>query len=325
MANFVFATGFESGETLHAYTDASTILPQGGARTGAYCVRTYSGSGGPRITYWSIPAANEYWMGVGFKTSRVGSGRIGFRLSDGTAVYAGRGAGGNTALFIDGTQVAEGPMLWAANAWMYFNMYLKVDDAAGRFKVYQDGVLIGDYTGDTKPNTSTQITGVYMTVTRQDASTYSYIDDVAVSSTEWWGCLCFERLALNADGAVAWTPSTGTANYACVDEVGPNDSDYVSALTNGLQDLYTLGDFDASGDKIPVVVTQHIRAKKTVTDDLAVKPLLKVGGTVHAGAPIQLSSSFANYKTIYNLTPTGGQWSDSLIDGLEAGVEAVIP
>jgi len=130
-----------------------------------------------------------------------------------------------------------GPVL-TANSWNHIECKTTINATTGSFAIYVNSVLVLNLTNiNTKSQasaTADQIKiGVYH-VSTADANK-TYLKDVIVWDTtgtrnnDVMGPCFVGRFALNSDVSLNWTPSTGGTGYNLINEVGPNDTNYISA------------------------------------------------------------------------------------------------
>lgn len=123
-----------------------------------------------------------------------------------------------------------------------------------------------------------------------------------------------------ADGdLLEWTPSTGTAHYALVDEATADDNDYLTcpaAYTKN--DRFTLGTLSLPAGSVITKVTITARAKDMTSGSSRVQFYFRSGG-VNATFPVMsgyLSTAFANYDNIRVTNPlTGQMWTVADLSG----------
>lgn len=162
-----------------------------------------------------------------------------------------------------GTLIATTDPILTAAAWHHVEVQVYIHDSAGWVRVAVNGVHKYQATGlDTAHNADTIVSfgssimwdtvgaggaDYYM----DDLILYNFTGNSAVDTdfvpttdgsgvaTGYIGELQVMWLYPNADTAEDdWVPSTGTDAYAMVDEVDPNDADYISATaTNDLTEL----------------------------------------------------------------------------------------
>ena len=113
---------------------------------------------------------------------------------------------------------------------------------AGTVEVRVNGVTLVSLSGiNTQPGFHNYHNTVGVYIYRIGGFDDYYIcDSTGLLMNDFQGACRVIGLLPNADtGTEQWTPSTGTAHYACVDENPPNAaSDYVSSSTQAQMDLY---------------------------------------------------------------------------------------
>ncbi len=141
---------------------------------------------------------------------------------------------------------------------------------------------------------------------------------------DFMGALKAETIRPDADTAqVDWTPSTGSDHYALVDEVYPDDSDYVSSSTPGDKDLYDFGNLTAiqSGVKAVQISTLAMVSQATPKDLI---PVVKSNTTEQDGATHRVSGlTSKQYFDIWEQDPdTAVDWTTTGVNAIQAGVKA---
>lgn len=125
-----------------------------------------------------------------------------------------------------------------------------------------------------------------------------------------------------------WTPSSGSARYAMVDDpVGTPDDDGTYIYENLLiqpQARFGLQDTGLdSGNTIINSLTVHWRARWHSINNRNARCLIYVDGSLYVGPQVALTASYANYSTTWAVNPkTGVAWTAIEIDDLLAGLYA---
>ena len=131
----------------------------------------------------------------------------------------------------------------------------------------------------------------------------------------------------NGDNAAgcAQTRSTGSYNYACVDEATYDNADYcyVSSAASPRRDHYDLPDHGTENgpiSKVTVKAKSKYAASGGGSDSGSITLSLRVSGTDYDDSGHSLSTSEAEYSHDWTTNPaTGNAWSWSEIDALIAG------
>lgn len=130
----------------------------------------------------------------------------------------------------------------------------------------------------------------------------------------------------NADTADSdWVPSTGTDNYAMVDEV-PVDGDatYNSSDVVGALDLFDFAGLVKSPESI-VCITQLTVARKEESATRTFKNVLKIGATEYQGVEHFLSTSSTYYYDHYRDNPADSlPWEEADYAALKSGYELTV-
>jgi len=129
-------------------------------------------------------------------------------------------------------------------------------------------------------------------------------DDIVLDSADWIGNTAIGGLAITGAGASAqWTPSAGD-NYACVDEIPYNDTDYNNTNTTNNKDTYALASFVT-----PTTEIKCIQASGRISYNGSPTPtkqelILRCGGTDYSHATqITPSSIFSCVDRIWEEDP----------------------
>ena len=196
---------------------------------------------------------------------------------------------------------------------------LKVGDTLnGVIQVKVDSFLDIDYAGSTIHDGKDELGRVQIGAFRFSLG-HAYFDNIVMDDSSWIGET--EIMVLTPDGAGAstnWTPSAG-ANYECVDEIPPLDSDYVAINTVGLADTYSI-------ENVPSGVISSIKCVQVQTDYYAdgtptpdgLTQVVRSGGTNY----LRFVEPVANYGLWEDDPNDSLPWSETDINNLEIGLES---
>jgi hypothetical protein len=124
-----------------------------------------------------------------------------------------------------------------------------------------------------------------------------------------------------AGNAAQWDPSAGS-NYACVDEVPPSDTDYVSTNINDEIDTYAISDLPSVVSVKAVQVLARAR-KEGVSTPQNIALVLRTGSTDYPSEDQALNTTFMGHIKLWEQNPnTAAAWTESGVNGIEAGVKA---
>lgn len=207
-------------------------------------------------------------------------------------------------------------------SWHYIEFETTLHDTTGSVSVKLDGVVVCSATNvDTKGGTTTTVAALGVGGT----GWYGIIDDLYVTDGAALGERKIVTLRPTADTAQKqWAASTGSSNYALVDEAQANiDTDYISTSTAADYDLYDLGNLGFTPTSVDAVQIK-MAARKDDAATRTVRTKMKSGATTSDGATRALSSSYTWTESLYPTNPnTAGAWSGATVDALQVGVQCV--
>jgi hypothetical protein len=164
-------------------------------------------------------------------------------------------------------------------------------------------------------------------------STCFYMDDLYVLDTNgsvntgYLGNCKVETLTPAGAGASAqWTRSTGTNNYANVNEI-PDDGDTTYNYTTGTnnRDSFTFSSLSSVPQAIygvQAAAMERIDASETTRNTLL---SLRISGSYYdSGNSGNLTSAYIGYRKIWETNPaTSSSWNSTVVNALEAGIKLV--
>lgn len=125
----------------------------------------------------------------------------------------------------------------------------------------------------------------------------------------------------DANGTVAWTPSTGS-NFAAVDDASPNaDTDYVAAGAAALRDRYSLTPL-STFDHVHAVQLNVIARKLSSGFSPTLSGLAVQSGADYVAAAQAVPLPYTDLRTNWDENPaTGNEWTIAEINAGEFGQE----
>lgn len=327
----------------------STTISTTGGRFGGRCAYLSGGSGGTEYSYVAIPAqdltANKLhaagWFYVKNNPNTRYDPLIAFvnrsvNYGIGVGVYNGNleafGWTSTSALVPSWTAASVvGSTALSADTWHHVEICCDVKDSGGTFKVWLDGTLAINFSGDTRYAAESSANAVnYLYFGFGYAGTGSwYIDDIicwneAGDTFNTAGPLGEHRiwtLSPEGDNSCQFTPSTGSNRYAVVDDATLDTSDYNSSSVDGVIDRFSFGDLSVSPNTIHAINVKAI-AKKTGTGGAQMRALVRQNDTDHVGASVTLTTSFAPVNVVFGNNPeTSAAWTATSVNALIAGYE----
>lgn len=349
----LFTTGFETGaaEWNGATNLTSTDFRTDYKRTGDYSIRLTMGS-----SVGGSGSSLSYFRQVFDDNTTTLFGRLAVRVSSILSLYTFRMVSfrdANNAIMFDlaynggtqtmywrdggGTTLGVGFVLVPADTWVVCEFGVVVDGASGSLTLKINGTTDAVFSGDTDYTGEGNVRSLYfhpLSTFNGVLSSFLYLDDIAINDdygsyeNSWIGLGGTFWLEPTADGTTNdWTPSTGSDNYATVDEVPPNTTDYVQALDAASLDLYAVEDCPDYVDRVRLVQVMY-RAALVTSGENDLRDVIRVDGTNYEGDPftvVPLIPSFTLYKgeTHYINPDTSAEWLVAEVDALEAGFEIV--
>jgi len=231
-----------------------------------------------------------------------------------------------------GTLLATSTTTFNASTWYYLELRATINDSTGAYELRVNGV--SDFSASNVDTRNGGTSGVIDTWSCAPGSTGGiqftyddfYICDTSGSSNnDFLGDCRIDTLLPNGDGNYTqFSPSTGTAHYALVDETTPNTTDYNYSSTAGDRDSYTFPDL--AGLVSPTVYGVQIDAYMTKADagTRTVSTMSRLSGTNKDGATVVLSAgSYAYVSQIQETDPASAAWTESNVNAAEFGVRVV--
>ena len=276
----------------------------------------------------TLDAQATWIVGIAFKTTSLASENLILSLRDaGTNQCSVRvNTDGTLSVLRGSTVLATSILAISINTWYYIEFKVTIADA-GTYQVRVNGVdWIASGSGDTQAtaNASANQIALY-----QAGSYSSYFDDLYVcdgtgaSNNNFLGDVRVDALLPSGAGTTtAWTPSTG-ANYTCVDEAAPNDTDYVESATANQVDTYAMGNLPyAAGSVFAVQVVDM--ARKTDAGARSIQTAVRSGASDYYGSTVSLGDTYVAVMKQYDTDPAdSAAWTVTKVNALEAGIKLI--
>jgi len=228
----------------------------------------------------------------------------------------------STTLGTSGDSGGEVNVFWD-DAWHYIELKVVIDAVAGSWELRVDGIESASGSG---VDTGTPASLIEFAAD----SPGQFIDDIYICdgdgaiNNDFLGPVFVEGILPNADGnSSEWTPSTGTDNYALIDE-NPSDldgTDSVSTTTQNAKDTYGYENLTSSPDQILGVQVNTDARKLTIANQDLVH-VARSGATEAEATPITVSdeANFATVSGVFEQDPaTSTAWTPSGVDAAEFG------
>lgn len=215
-----------------------------------------------------------------------------------------------------------------ASTWHTIEFACTISDTVGTIDVNVDGVNVLSLTNqDTRNGTPTTVNRVTLGGCNGLYNTPNKIDDLYITdSLSFIGPMRIETLYPSADTSQKQlSASTGTSNYAMVDETLMNDTDYVYSNTSGNYDLYDMTNLSSNPSSVAAVSVSALGYKSDV-GGRAIAITSKSGSTVteHANTELKLMTYSLINKIVANDPNTTGPWTGASVNSLQLGAKVTL-
>jgi hypothetical protein len=225
-----------------------------------------------------------------------------------------------------GTTIGSTTAAIPLSGFSYIEIKITFHNTAGTVDLRLNGTSVLSLTGLNTRNTANAFANSVRLGQYGSSQSNSYFDDFYICDTSgtlnnnFLGDVRIDTLFPNADGSNSqFTPSTGTAHFACVDETLPLTSDFVSASTIGFKDSYALTDLTGAATVLAVQVSNL-----AYKDDAGFRQganLIRSGSTEAQGATVTLSTTTLYTVSVHETDPaTSAAWTQTAVNAMEAGV-----
>lgn len=287
--------------------------------------------GGTETTIFQSVAINFQ----SFSTS-PGAGRFFMRFMEGTTLHVGLYALTNGAIAVYRgdftTLLGTSPVFFTLSNWTFLQVKVVIHDTAGSVEIRDSsGIVILALNGiDTRNAGTGYCDAVALGLTSGTAAFTAYYDDWHVWDATGTICNTWtndtridHRLPSGAGSSTQFT-SSGGANYAAVDDVTFNTTDYVESATAGQKDTYAFGDITHSPPSIFSVVMTAV-GQKDDAGARALKLVARSGGADYSGTATTLNQgSYTRCVDVREVDPaTGAAWTQAGYNAAEIGFENV--
>lgn len=260
------------------------------------------------------PTASLYsWTGITLEGASTAN-NLNVAVNSAGAIVVFRGTSGTA-----NTLITTASGLVSAGTWYHLGVEVVRSATVGTCNVYLNGVQVVSLTG---ANTGSDAVSSIVCASQNNVNvTWDdfYVCDVAT----WLGECRSSPLVPTSDVSVDFTPSTGSSNYAVVDELPPDTSDYVYSDVASDRDLYGVTDLSFTPLSIAGVKTSLL-ARKDDISTRTFRSVLKSGSTTATGATTAAQGSYSFSSDIFPTDPdTSSAWTKSGVDALQIGFEIV--
>lgn len=251
----------------------------------------------------ALPSANNVLFPIIFRdAANVANVSVVVQSTGVIEVFRGLGGFGGVSLGATTEQLT-------ANAFHHVEVWVTLSNTVGRVDVYIDNINRLSLTNqDTVATANVECSQIAIWKTSGYANTY-YVDDVfcadsagTYNNDQVSDCRV-GMLLPNADTAEAdWAKSTGTDGYALIDNVPPNDAQYISAAAATDLSRFEMGTVDAAATSIKAVAL-YSRAWKSDAGDGQIQAGIRSVATVASGTDRPVTTVATYYSDIFETDP----------------------
>lgn len=211
-----------------------------------------------------------------------------------------------------------GPVI-TANGWWHIEARL-FSDATGNIEVRVEGIPVIDYDADTSAAVCAQVS-VINDPTGGGAGVIMYIKDYVVwngagtYNNDFLGSVLVHSLAPVSDVQLNWTPSTGATGWPILDNVPPNDAQYISAGTPAPNPyICEVSDLPIEVTSVKALMSV-VRARKTDGGDGSLQVSAISQGDIVSGANRPITTAMTYWRDVFETDPdTGLPWSPAAVN-----------
>lgn len=325
----------DSSASVHLQSDPD------GISSGHVLQVTYSSDAGIRYalpsTTTTLGAAARVWFPALPGADSESVAIFDFRTSgNGTKVFLTLNPAGQLRIagMTSGEITTDVPAI-TAQGWYHIEMKVVEADAASTVEVRVEGITVIDETGLTLGSNTTPfgILKIGMRNNNPSGAVEWYTKDYVIwnasgsYNTDFLGSVLVHSLLPDSDVSLNWTPSTGTTGWDILDNIPPNDSEYISAPYSATAPNYpdpyvaTLTDLPVETTSVKAVIS-FVRAAKSDGGDgsLQVGVISDPSGTpataLGADRPITVAQTY--WRDVFEVDPaTSAAWLPQAVNDAE--------
>lgn len=332
---FYFIGGEDHDFTVVGTCTVDTATTAARRTANARCSLKVAGTTGTDGWQTDLPSAvSSLWVTGRVYIAMTGnSGSLGYLISlfDGTTrrlVITNSGGSSLTTTWRISKFSAAGVLttLATASTIVSKNVIQKLDlnvtyGTSGNVKLYLDGTLIIDYTGDITTDGATTLNKVQFGHFYASLTGETYWSEMIVASEDT-RAMNVVTLPPSANGN---TFNFDTGSYADVDEVTLSDADLITSGTSGQLAQFTIGSSGITGTPAVRAVCVSARAQKGASGPQNAKMNVRTAGADHLSSTIALPAAMNRIANIFANNPaTSGPWAytDITAAGFNVGVQS---
>lgn len=228
-------------------------------------------------------------------------------VSNGEQIRINLGTEGSVRALRGSTALGRSDPCVAAGGYHHIEAKAKIDNSTGYVEVRVNEVTVLNITGADTQNTANAETsqfrlGMYPVVTTTVSTTmdlddvFAWDDDATDAENtviDFVGDKGCYFLPVDADTADAdWTKSTGTVGYSLIDEIDPNDADYIADTTGAARSIFGVANMPANVSEV-IALMPVVRARKEESGSVTLRGGVVVGSSESYAPDNSPSTQFA--------------------------------
>lgn len=199
-------------------------------------------------------------------------------------------------------------------------------DVGGYIQIYVDNQLCINISGDTNNGGTPSVDAVrfFNGVFLDDVVWWNNSSPGLVESSFPIGPQRIVTLRPSGDFSKQFTPSTGSNNFALIDEITPNTADFVSSTTSNHTDLYDLPDLPYTPVAVNGVQVKSMGWNSALSGNSAMRNIIQSNTVTYESNNIPLFYSQRVNYSIWDRDPNGNTaWTVARINSLRSGIKVV--
>jgi len=326
--DLIFIDSFQHYATADGYQkyhNPRTMEIGSGGPFGANCLRNTSGSG-PEFTFSENLETIYIGMRIKLSLSQQSSSFI-FQFKDAGTIQisiAIRADGRIAIINALNTEVAA-TVSYALflETYYYFEAKVVIGNS-GSVEIKVNEVTVLSYSGDTQQTSNNYATHVSLFQTLPSGQ-QRFGADLYIHKSEFLGDIRIGVIRPNGTGTHTDGTAVGAATvWQASDDTTPDaDSTYIEEADEADKTTMNMEDVTLDGDCLGIQVL--VSARKDNANVRKIRVLVIADGTEddNSGLEHSLAMGYIYYRTTYSIPPGGGTWTDTILDGVEAGFEVV--
>lgn len=275
----------------------------------------------------ALPNVNDKLVYVDFRDA-ANAQQVRFYIQS-TGIIAANNSGG----LLDDTGV---PVI-VSDAWNHVETMCQVNNTTGAVEVRVNEVTVLNLTGvDTQSTSNTETSQIaFGKIGSGVLSTTWYVDDLFAwddqvvgtnDIVDFVGDKKVFVLTTNADTAEAdFSKSTGVTGYTLIDELTPDDADYIFSATDGHVSEFGLSDLPGNAAEV-IAVIPIPRLLKTDAGTVTHAADLVTNGDATAATAIPATTEATYWPFVHTKNPdTGVPWTPAELNGSLLRITRAVP